>query len=239
MKKPIFSIFLIYLFSIISPFSLNGATFTTISSGYWTNNNIWQNGIAPLFSTSDTVIIKNFIVLSSNLELSGPAHLRVDSTGALCGHDTIFSNVGTTITTYGILECDVLMVPGGHILFYPPGYIILSQYGQLSNGASLISTTNVSVGPWFDCVSKSSGIEESETLHLNVYPNPADDLLNISWYEFFDEYFISDLSGRVLQRGNQKISSLDISTLANGYYILTFKGNGNIFQKKFMKNSMY
>ena len=239
MYKNIFLFFLLYLFLIVPPMNLNATTYTTKSSGYWNNNNPWQNGVAPPLSTSDTIIIKNFIVITSNIELLGNAYLRIDSSGALCGHDTIFSNAGSSMTTYGILECDVLWVPGGHILFSPPGYIVLTQYAHLSNGASLNSSTNLNVGPWFDCVSEISGIQEYNQHLFNIYPNPVQDLLNFYCDELIDDVFISDLSGRILLRRTQKNNSIDIEILANGYYVLTLKSKGNIFQKKFFKNKIH
>ena len=109
---------LILLFSFTLASSSSATTFRTIYSGYWTDNSVWQNGIAPSVTSTDTIIIRHLIEYNSKLSFQQNAYVRIDSTGILCGHDTIIFNSGTAMDVYGVLQCDVFLVPGGYILFF-------------------------------------------------------------------------------------------------------------------------
>ena len=210
-------------------------TFTSIASGYWTDSHIWQNGIAPALTTSDTVIIRNFVEFDSEIHLLGPAFLFIDTNGALCGHDAVYSEQGSAITDYGIFECDVMWVTGGNILFYMPGHIIFYQYAHLSNGASMYSNASIVVGPWFYCISKGTGVGEIADDDISFFPNPAENVLHFSDEILFDNYEIYDVNGRLLQKDSRHDSFLNISALPNGIYIVRFYSDRTVMTKKFIK----
>lgn len=67
----------------------------------------------------------------------------------------------------------------------------------------------------------SSAVEETDR-RPTVYPNPANDVLNISMAGFPEpvRYSFVDLSGRIVETGNLNSPSLPVEHLANGHYIL-------------------
>ncbi|MDO4728556.1 MAG: T9SS type A sorting domain-containing protein [Bacteroidota bacterium] len=74
---------------------------------------------------------------------------------------------------------------------------------------------------------------------FSVYPNPASDLINITSSESnIAKITISDINGRVVKSfdfNNVSETSLNISDLANGVYMLNFDNDGVISTKKFIK----
>ena len=66
---------------------------------------------------------------------------------------------------------------------------------------------------------------------LSVYPNPANELLNINVYGFIqsnDVMLITDLSGKELHRIKpSNRNQLDISGLSSGTYLINYLGNNN------------
>ena len=111
-------------------------------------------------------------------------------------------------------------------------------FAILSNGVSI---TNVSAGGFgaeliSDGVARttaSSGIAEAELDNVQVYPNPATDVVNISFENTNDTYVsIMDLQGRVLgtqvasgANGTQVIS-FSTEGFAKGTYVISVDTNG-------------
>ncbi len=76
-----------------------------------------------------------------------------------------------------------------------------------------------------------TGIEETETALLNVYPNPVSDRVQINCYEagFIQ---ITDVNGRKVFAQNTLSgnNSVDLSALEKGLYFIQFTGNGKRMQ---------
>lgn len=72
--------------------------------------------------------------------------------------------------------------------------------------------------------------------HINIYPNPATDFLNIETKSLQIETIeIYDLTGRqILQNQNLINNKLEISTLSNGFYIVHIKTNLGVWNEKIM-----
>jgi photosystem II stability/assembly factor-like uncharacterized protein len=74
---------------------------------------------------------------------------------------------------------------------------------------------------------------------LSVYPNPANDILNINVKSTEDlNYLIYNVIGGVVQKGKLDTNNqIDISTLAKNVYILKVYNNNESFSSKFIKRS--
>ncbi|MFT6333670.1 MAG: hypothetical protein ACJATI_000398 [Halioglobus sp.] len=66
---------------------------------------------------------------------------------------------------------------------------------------------------------------ELEVEDWYVYPNPASELINLSFEEDF-EYRIMDVAGRCLKKSTSYNSQIDVSSLSNGIYFLSVSING-------------
>ena len=77
---------------------------------------------------------------------------------------------------------------------------------------------------------------EVENNSLEIYPNPANQNIEIRTTGNFTTYQLLDLSGRIISEGNLLNNSISVSTLDAGTYIVKLKdANGNYVQKKFVK----
>ncbi|MFM2227022.1 MAG: hypothetical protein RL664_365 [Bacteroidota bacterium] len=108
-------------------------------------------------------------------------------------------------------------------LFYPelvaPGYYQVTYNYVDGNGCNNRDTQTIYVC----CV----GIDESVATEPKLYPNPSEGILNFALgTHLASSYRIYDLSGRVVQQENifSEQSSLNVSNLANGHYLLRFEG---------------
>lgn len=79
-----------------------------------------------------------------------------------------------------------------------------------------------------------AGIEETETMNLNVSPNPAIDELNIS-SSMKGDYEVINIYGATIGTGTTENGTLDISNLAKGNYFIRVTNSEGIFQAKFIK----
>ncbi len=83
-------------------------------------------------------------------------------------------------------------------------------------------------------ISSASGIGENELVSLNVYPNPASTLVNVSFEAKNADYAVKlvDLQGRVIANQNlsnlsgTQVISIPTSTVAKGSYIVSITSNG-------------
>jgi hypothetical protein len=111
---------------------------------------------------------------------------------------------------------------------------------------TLYSETGTEIYPFIiEAVNHSNRTPEAltsdEYRQLQLYPNPADDILNIQADEAFASltFEISDLAGKKVLSGKTIRNSehhIDISELQPGMYIITVKNNSNyISVNKFIK----
>jgi hypothetical protein len=106
-----------------------------------------------------------------------------------------------------------------------------------SNGVSISGVNNFPSGDQMDdafLLDAVAGIEELLSSSFTVYPNPASDVLNVSFEANSADYAVAivDLQGRVMAsqnltalNGSQTIA-FPVSNLAKGSYIVTITSNG-------------
>ncbi|MCX7863149.1 MAG: T9SS type A sorting domain-containing protein [Bacteroidales bacterium] len=74
---------------------------------------------------------------------------------------------------------------------------------------------------------------------INVYPNPSSRYININFNKLseINELIIYDANGKLLKRFNKisLLSPIDVSTLAEGTYIIQINTKDKIYQSKFVK----
>lgn len=76
------------------------------------------------------------------------------------------------------------------------------------------------------------GVETLDTDKLNVYPNPANDVLNITGD--YTQYEIIDQLGRVVAQGAQT-AQIDVQNLKQGVYTITLSGSEKARSVNFVK----
>lgn len=225
------------LFLILFLQNTNAITWKTIAAGNWATGGVWQGGIAPSYTSSDTIFIKHNIIISNNLSFNANAVLQIDSSGGICGHYTVTVNSGAKILKYGTLDIDVINVPGGLVNFYNPRSAIATQYGVLTSGGQL-NTFGCSfiVGPWFTCQfgGGEGGIEAFETSTFNIYPNPNNGNFVIETNTATKQTLqLHDISGKlVLSQIITGEAKIDMSFLNAGVYNISIYNNKGILNRK-------
>jgi hypothetical protein len=123
-------------------------------------------------------------------------------------------------------------------------YTLNASTGQLTAGGNFGSTES------FDfCVGGSNRtaarttveVEEEVTAEqVNLYPNPANNTINVDLGEITTNYTgrIVDATGRTVWVGELEAgaNAINVSTLSTGmYYVAVVKANGDVVTKKFVK----
>ena len=82
-----------------------------------------------------------------------------------------------------------------------------------------------------------TGTSASSDSQFNVYPNPAEDQLNIEYSSLseFVEMTLIDLHGRVVYQSNKPSNNIDITELENGVYTISIKYTNKTSLKKIIK----
>lgn len=85
--------------------------------------------------------------------------------------------------------------------------------------------------------SGSSNIEDTNMLEFSVYPNPANEVLNIQAASSIDVISIYSIAGHKLitEQCHQSFKTIDISRLRNGMYIIEVESVGAVAVRRFIK----
>lgn len=78
--------------------------------------------------------------------------------------------------------------------------------------------------------------EANTSKQLQVYPNPATDVINISNVAAKSNYSIHSVSGQLVGSGIVNDGKVQVSKLVKGVYIITVESNNDKSQTKFIKN---
>ena len=120
-------------------------------------------------------------------------------------------------------------VPGGSM---PTGLII--QYGFAIYGINANPVNETALGSVVVTESVATSMEEQSQEDILMYPNPANEQLQVRTNEFIDELVVRDLSGKQILAMQAVGSSnvIDTSILPSGIYISEFRiGNKRVFKK--------
>lgn len=100
---------------------------------------------------------------------------------------------------------------------------------------------HTSVGGWDIFVQKLSqpplNLDEIDTFDLTLYPNPVQNILNISMNQPITSIAIIGMDGRLYhkQNLNSKIIQINLNNLPKGVYVVRIQSGKTIQQKKFVK----
>ncbi len=85
-------------------------------------------------------------------------------------------------------------------------------------------------------ISGSVAVADAQTRILRIYPNPVQERLTIDLSgEICERVIIRDMQGRVWQEVSGAPSSVDVSTMPQGFYVLSVYADGTVLSGKFLK----
>lgn len=220
----------------IIQFSTVDHTLTTDDLGF---SYQWYFNDSPIGGATDT-----FYVVTQ----SGVYHvIAINQTGCVSFSDTMTA-----------VYCDPSIIPivqigeGGILVAtnIPSGYTVqwlindFAINGQTNDTINAMMSGNytVEITDSFGCVHSSTvfdvnlGLGEIDLLNLQVFPNPADDLVTIRINQDFtiEKIQLTDLSGRIVKEWlwNNSTMILDVKEIPAGYFILNLvKGEHNWSRK--------
>lgn len=118
-----------------------------------------------------------------------------------------------------------LIIQGGAELTPQTGFSTYSSLGYYAMEGTLTGAVVTSIG---DITFDSK---------VAVFPNPATDVLNISYgfYNLNTQVSLVDVTGQTVYQNNQMVQSIDLSSFSRGIYFLRITSNGESCVKKVSK----
>ncbi len=82
-----------------------------------------------------------------------------------------------------------------------------------------------------------AGIESNNLSQMNVYPNPAQNELNIGNITSVFDFTLTNMDGKIIQSGqvSPSKSTIDLTSVANGTYLIQLKNTQNAFTYRVIK----
>jgi PKD repeat protein len=189
-------------------------------------------------------------------DVDGSGQPIVDSTLAVNPVDTCFYFTVDTVYIYKVEQIDPTTISvtwafsGGNYVGYVTAlYTYSGQTGQyqldlIVNCGNMIGSTGSKGASTYSQVIKVTpelinGIKEVVKADFRIYPNPAQDVLNISLpvdAGTVSTYRIINSLGQLIVEGNLSNTSINVKDLTKGtYYLNVISKNGNVYNKVFIK----
>src|SRR6185312_13708144 len=171
------------------------------------------------YFSSNQIAISTTGVLNFTPQIQNASTNKLtDKTNWMLIADTLYANGSEQFITIGNFKKDSLSDtlslgygPGGHVSYYYLDSVSVIDYGLM-------------------------GIENYKNkVQVNIYPNPAQEILTIETNEKQGEIKIIDLLGNEIKSEQiNKSVQIDISNISKGVYFVTFASGNSIFTNKFV-----
>ena len=102
-----------------------------------------------------------------------------------------------------------------------------------NDGLEHMHIGNGSPGFWLDFVRAELAIVDLTKNRIQIYPNPAQDVLSIESQQPIESVKIYNLQGQLIKKDSS--NSVDVSQLTTGLYFAQVTVEGNTITKKFIK----
>ncbi len=171
---------------------------------------------------------------SSNVIVASGGPYPTQADGSTLNIPLCLNNGCYTLTvndSYGDGMC-CLSGNGGYTLTNTSTSVVLAQGGNFT----VTEATTFCLGPTGLSQFSETDAISSEGLHLELHPNPVEDMLFIDFNSTRDiTYEVLDINGRVLLKGNLENSRIDLSRLSAGTYIVKLSDGYKLFTRNVVK----
>lgn len=183
----------------------NGSFYTPKKSLYSLVHYIVQNSIGCEYKDS-LIIVVNEAPTTSNLSIEGNV-ISSDKEGL---HQWYYN--GVLIQNQN--EYQIIATEEGK---YSSKYFLNGCWSSMSN----------------EIIYSTSNVEEMSAMGVNIFPNPADDVIQIQSGILIKELYIVDLLGKTVRTANNIFTAdIDISSLNPGIYFVKIKVNDKLLTQK-------
>lgn len=206
-----------------------------------------------IYYPEEIYTVNNLIQVECKNDLS--LFLRADSTVFVCGrfanafitNGANYNNVSIATQIPSLSGVTEIGVGDDHLIFEIGDSILLSlgdnHGGMLGDGSTIASTSPVLVtnlcGAPLNLHPDIAEIEENSTNVIEIFPNPANEQIEIKIPEnsLFEHYTILNANGQVIQTGYVMNSSfsIQVSNFERGLYFLNFDGVNSQTKKIILK----
>ena len=112
--------------------------------------------------------------------------------------------------------------------------VTVDAFAALPETSNTVVTTNEVFSTRLEPVANNATLTQSD---LNIYPNPARDVLNINTEKAIESVQIVSISGQLMRtvQGDSTFEEVNISDLQAGMYYILIKADGELITQKFVK----
>jgi Secretion system C-terminal sorting domain len=234
--------------NVANTISLTGFVANTIELNYVTNNA--KIGTFPLtygYNFTDTSA-GTFISGGYNGTFTGNIITKIDAYGTLNVADSgngAFSGAVTRLKT--VQNINLFYGFFGNV-----GTVVITNYAYFDT-ANILQFRNSEIIANIPLLMINQTLEQSEDYFvpvfssdefekiinsIKIYPNPANNILNIesSENDSISQIKLFDINGREILKQNSSSKILDLSTIEKGIYFIEIKTDKGIFNDKIIKN---
>lgn len=113
------------------------------------------------------------------------------------------------------------------------------------NGTYKVKVVNQATRCWYwtneivvTDLNNSNGLRSMENSQVRIYPNPSQNIINVTGIKFIDEISIIETNGKTaisLKNVNSKDCQIDISSLSSGVYLVQIKSDNTCSTQRLIK----
>ncbi len=160
-------------------------------------------------------------IVASGYAGNAVALARYDANGAL---DNIFGTGGIVTTSIG---SGSISSRANAVALQTDEKIVVAGYTGISTGTEHFLIVR------YNSINTTGIADISDNIGISIYPNPADDLINISSRNIIKEIVVTDLMGKEIYSKEilSREPAIDIRQFPSGIYLLQVKTEKNTFNK--------
>lgn len=238
-----------------SPFAKCSITGTNAADEYISNVTVTGAGMGPVSNSSNNTPYTDYTTDPSKLItlMSGSSGNNVSITKGWTGSqyndgvtawidfnkDGVFSSSEVIYTSAPSIVSPVsgtFSVPadaytGGNVIMR----VVLGYESQPSSGCSNQQYGEVEDYPVLIQQQLSTSETVKDKNSIQIYPNPASDVLNVTQISSKAQYIITNMAGQKVMNGQINDNKISVSKLSTGAYIISIEDKGTTSNLKFIK----
>ena len=217
------------------------ATLTSVNGGADSKTSNNTSSYAYTLSTASP----NYTATSVKLDL------KLDKYGSETSWELV--NSSGTVLYYGGPYTDTTTAPAVKSFTFPLAnnncysFRIHDSYGdgiapgyyKLTTNSGVVMVNQTAFNGSYDAYAFSLGTllatEDAKKINLQIFPNPASDILNITKVSSSANYNIYNASGQLVTKGNIYNNKVNVSKLPKGIYFIEVQEKGQSSKVKFIK----